>query len=137
MPLSLSNLDPVGNGEGGAAAGEWVSIRHAAAFANVSVDTIRRRIKMEQIPWRRDPRGRYMVTIPSGWSPAAERAPGQEAAASLLLRLRNCAALLNEIRTQRDLLLRHVEVQQHLLEAHAQSEADLRRLLLVGERASP
>ncbi len=128
--------EPLRVEKGDGAATVWVPIRHAADLANVSVDTIRRRIKMEQIPWRRDLRGRYMVTLPAGSVLSTRPALSHEATASLLFRLRNCAALLTEIRAQRDQLQRQLEVQQRLLEAHAEAEADLRRLL-AAERSAP
>jgi hypothetical protein len=110
--------------------GQWVSISQAAALVQVSVDTIRRRIRTEQITWKRDGRGHYMVEVPTALAPPSRR-PRDEATAGLLVRLRNCAALLSEIRTQRDQLLEQVEAQQRLLEAHARAEADLRQLLLA------
>jgi hypothetical protein len=116
--------------------GQWVSIRHAASLGRVSVDTIRRRIRAEQIAWKRDIRGHYLVSLPSDLAWRSSRAQGAEATAGLLVRLRNCAALLTEVRAQRDQLLRQVDAQQRLLEAHAQAELDLRKLLLAS-RSTP
>jgi hypothetical protein len=110
---------------------QWVSIRQAAALGRVSVDTIRRRIRAKQIAWKRDVRGHYLVSLPSDLAWRTPRAQGVEATAGLLVRLRNCAALLAEVRAQRDQLLRQLDAQQRLLEAHAQAEIDLRKLLLA------
>jgi hypothetical protein len=105
----------------------WMPIRHAADHLGVSIDTIRRRIKANRLNWRRDARGQYQVAVPVVRAPPSPRGTPIRAVDNAGLRI--CEAALEEVRVHRDALLRQVEAQQRLLEAHAKAEAEFLRLL--------
>ncbi|HLZ71325.1 MAG TPA: hypothetical protein VKV26_15600 [Dehalococcoidia bacterium] len=110
-----------------------VTLEQAAIVLGVSVDTVRRRVRLGQLPAQRDATGRRLVTVPA--APAlpedVERLHQREREQVNALNRDNAhlTELVAELRRQRvQLEAQNAALQTHL---HAASEAqrDLHRLL--------
>ncbi len=124
-----------------------VSVEEAAYLLGVSTDTVRRRIRRDQLSVRREPDGRLLVTIPDrpGQAPAgAEQppAPAQQTpvAASLPLLERlldekdaRIGALEEEIASLRGELAKAHQEMEAQRQDRATAEGELRQLLLQAQ----
>jgi len=110
-----------------------MTIAQTAASLGVSVDTIRRRIKLGMLEAHTDQTGRRMVLMQgTATPPAVVHAEAER----LHQELEHTRELLTEVRRQRDELAAQLDVQRQqllaatrALEREAEERAELRRLL--------
>jgi hypothetical protein len=108
-----------------------LSIAEYAARLGLSADTVRRRIRADQIPHRADGRGRYVVIMPDEDPMQMHAMPRQDADAHVLEReVLHATALAAAERRHGDELAATVALLREQLEARAKAEEELRVLLL-------
>lgn len=110
-----------------------VPLEQAAIVLGVSVDTVRRRIRLGRLQTYRDTAGRRLVTVPA--APAlpedVERLRQQERERSEALQRENdhLVELVAELRRQRQHLEAHIAALQEQVHAAGEAQRDLHRLL--------
>jgi excisionase family DNA binding protein len=110
-----------------------VTLEQAAVVLGVSVDTVRRRVRLGQLTAHRDPTGRSLVAVPAAplLPTEIERLSQQDREQLLALRRDNVhlSALVEELRRQQARLEQHSATLREQLAAAIEAQRDLHRLL--------
>jgi hypothetical protein len=109
----------------------WLSLVSPSTRLGLSADTVRRRVRTDQIPHRADERGRYVVIVSDADPMQLHASPRQDADARVLEREMLHATTLAAAEPRRgDELAATVALLREQLEARAKAEEELRVLLL-------
>ncbi|MHB8574046.1 MAG: hypothetical protein ACYDCQ_01820 [Dehalococcoidia bacterium] len=110
-----------------------VTLEQAAVVLGVSVDTVRRRVRLGQLTAHRDATGRSLVAVPAAplLPTEIERLSQQDREQLLALRRDNVhlSALVEELRRQQARLEQHSATLREQLAAAIEAQRDLHRLL--------